>query len=196
MRQKATRTIQRTRKSKSASSASRPASPAPVKSTALAASEPSALTGLCRFAFRDGRTCRLPRWNKHRTLCIYHARSEQPLLAADQAARQLVSLSGEFKTASDINHVLGELFSLVAQNRIPRRNAVALAYIGQLLLQSLPSVRSEISNALGYRAWDATVYDALTDGASASDERDDADAADSDDQSGDESADESTKASA
>lgn len=125
---------------------------------------------LCQFPFSDGRTCRLPRWNKHRTLCIFHARSEHELLAADQAARRLASLSGEFKTASDINHVLGELFSLVAQNRIPRRDAVALAYIGQLLLQSLPSVRSEISNALGYRAWDATVRDVFADRASASDE--------------------------
>jgi len=103
----------------------------------------------------------MPRWNKHRTLCVFHARGEQQLLAADQAARQLVSLSGEFKTASDINHVLGKLFSLVAKNRIPPRDAVALAYIAQLLLQSLPHVRSEIKNVLGYRAWDATVQDAL-----------------------------------
>ena len=171
MRQKTTRTIRHTKDSASAPSASRPDSPAPVKSTALAAPQPSSLTDLCRFSFRDGRTCRLPRWNKHRTLCIYHARSEQPLLAADQAARQLVSLSGDFRTASDINHVLGKLFSLVAQNRIPRRNAVALAYIAQLLLQSLPEVRSEIRNTLGYRAWDATVHEALGDQSSASDDR-------------------------
>jgi hypothetical protein len=122
--------------------------------------------GLCQFPFADGRACRMPRWNKHRTLCVYHARGEQQLLAADQAARQLVSLSGEFKTASDINHVLGKLFSLVAKNRIPHRDAVALAYIAQLLLQSLPDVRAEIKHVLGYRAWDATVQDALTDGQS------------------------------
>jgi len=124
----------------------------------------------------------MPRWEKHPTLCIYHARSEQQLLAADQAARQLVSLSGDFRTASDINHVLGKLFSLVAQNRIPRRNAVALAYIGQLLLQSLPEVRNEIRNTLGYRAWNATVQGALGDQASASHEIDggSADGADAD----------------
>jgi hypothetical protein len=147
---------------------------------------------LCSFPFSDGRTCRMPRWNKHRTLCIYHARSEQQLLAADQAARQLVSLSGDFRTASDINHVLGKLFSLVAQNRIPRRDAVALAYIGQLLLQSLPEVRNEIRNTLGYRAWNATVHDALGDQASASHETDggSADGAD------DDSAGESSEASA
>ncbi len=125
---------------------------------------------LCQFPFSDGRTCRMPRWTKHRTLCIYHARSEQQLLAADQSARQLVSLSGDFRTASDINHVLGKLFTLVAQNRIPRRDAVSLAYIGQLLLQSLPHVRNEIKNTLGYRAWNATVHGALADQSSAPDQ--------------------------
>jgi len=143
---------------------------------------------LCQFPFSDGRTCRMPRWTKHRTLCVFHARSEQQLLAVDQAARRLVSLSGDFRTASDINHVLGQLFSLVAQNRIPRRDAVALAYIAQLLLQSLPEVRAEIKNTLGYRAWDATVHQALTVQPSSPSEP----AADS----GDDSADESTEASA
>jgi len=159
--------MQHSKDSASAPSASRPDSPAPSESTGLATPSPASLTDLCCFSFRDGRTCRLPRWKKHRTLCIYHARSEQQLLGADQAASQLISLSGDFRTASDINHVLGKLFTLVAKNRIPRRNAVALAYIGQLLLQTLPQVRAEIRNTLGYRAWDATVHDALAEHSSA-----------------------------
>jgi hypothetical protein len=125
---------------------------------------------LCQFPFSDGRTCRMPRWKKHGTLCVFHARGEHELLAADQAARRLVSLSGEFKTASDINHVLGQLFSLVAENRIPHRDASALTYIAQLLLHSLPHVRAEIKNTLGYKVWDATVQQALTAGTSGSDE--------------------------
>jgi hypothetical protein len=116
---------------------------------------------LCQFPFADGRTCRMPRSPRHRTLCVFHARAEHELLAADQAARRLVSLSGDFKTASDINRVLGQLFTLVAQNRIPHRDAVSLAYIGQLLLHSLPHVRNEIKNTLGLRVWDATVQHAL-----------------------------------
>ena len=35
-------------------------------------------------------------------------------------ARELGSLSGEFKTASDVNHVLGKLFALLAAGRLPR----------------------------------------------------------------------------
>jgi hypothetical protein len=99
---------------------------------------------LCQFPFSDGRTCRMPRSPSHLTLCLFHARAEHELLAADEAARRLVSISGEFKTASDVNRVLGQLFSLVAQNRIPHREAVSLAYIAQLLLQSLPHVRNDI----------------------------------------------------
>jgi hypothetical protein len=180
MSNKHDRTTQRTKNSESTSPASRK----------------SSRDNLCQFPFSDGRTCRMPRWTKHRTLCVFHARAEQQLLAVEQVGRQLVSLSGEFKTASDINHALGKLFSLVARNRIARRDAVALAYIGQLLLQSLPQVRTEIKTALGYRAWDATVQDALCDAEPESDEAQDSDDSDSSaDDSGDESSDEGDDAS-
>src|SRR3990172_8330538 len=55
MKHKATRTIQHTQDSGSASSASRSDLP-----TGLPAPEPPSLNELCRFSFRDGRTCRLP----------------------------------------------------------------------------------------------------------------------------------------
>jgi hypothetical protein len=123
---------------------------------------------LCRFAFADGRHCRMPRWKEHPAFCLTHAHQERQLLAdlggmagnkrslaanAARVTRELASLSGEFKTASDVNHVLGKLFSLLAQGRIPRRNAVALAYIGQLLIQTLPNVRREIKDTRGDHAW-------------------------------------------
>jgi hypothetical protein len=128
---------------------------------------PSSLTrgalrdDLCQFSFSDGRTCRMPRSPKHQNLCVFHARAEHELLAADEAAKRLVSRSGEFKTASDINRVLGRLFSLMAQNRIPRGEAVSLAYVAQLLLQSIPHVRDEILDSVGERTWRATVQRAL-----------------------------------
>ena len=120
--------------------------------------------GRCQFPFADGRFCRMPHARDHKSLCIFHARAERELLGSAEAARRLVSLSGDFKTTSDVNRVLGQLFSLVAQNLIPRRDADSLAYIAQLLLQTLPQVRSEINNALGYRVWDATVHHSLTAG--------------------------------
>ncbi len=115
----------------------------------------------CQFSFADGRHCRMPRWDKHRSLCLSHARQQEQLLSVDQVGQELVSLSGDFKTSTDINHVLGKLFSLLAKNRIPRRNAAALAYIAQLLLQTLPAVETEIKKGAGYDEWEATVRAAL-----------------------------------
>ena len=139
------------------------------KSTSLSAeiSHPDC----CQFSYADGRTCRMPRSKKHRSLCVFHARKEHELLGAEEVAGRMVSLSGEFKTATDINHALGELFRLVAENRIPHREAVSLAYIAQLLLQSQPQVRSEIRVTMGHDAWNATVHRALT--APATDDEDD-----------------------
>jgi hypothetical protein len=86
----------------------------------------------CQFSFTDGRRCRMPRWEAHPALCISHARAGSGLhlqpAQTPNLAGELAPLSGEFRTATDVNHALGGLFSLLAQNRIPRRNAVALGY--------------------------------------------------------------------
>jgi len=111
----------------------------------------------CQFFFADGRRCRSPRGEAHPTLCVSHARSEAKAAQAASLADELAPLSGSFNTASDVNHVLGNLFSLLAQNRIPRRNAVALGYLAQLLLQTLPAVREELTQCLGDEAWDETL---------------------------------------
>ena len=89
--------------------------------------------------------------------------------AADEIGEELASLSGEFKTASDVNHVLGKLFTLLAQNRISRRDAVSLAYIAQLMLHSLPSVRREIKDGLGHASWQETLSTVFSGGSGAAD---------------------------
>ena len=158
--------------------------PKPVATRAaksLPAQSLPAPTQQCQFAFADGRRCRMPRSETHRSLCISHARQEQQLLSVDCVGRELVSLSGDFKTSSDINHVLGKLFSLLANNRIPPRNAAALAYIAQLLLQTLPAVEIEIKNGAGDDEWEATVRAALGDPQQAGSDHDDDDQGDDDD---------------
>ncbi len=141
----------------------------------------------CQFAFADGRHCRMPRSETHRSLCLSHARQEQQFLSVDCVGQELASLSGDFKTSSDINHVLGKLFSLLANNRIPPRNAAALAYIAQLLLQTLPAVEIEIKNGAGDDEWEATVRAALGDPeAAGSDHDDDDEGDDNDDEDDDE----------
>ncbi len=54
---------------------------------------------------------------------------------------------------TDINFVLGKLFTALAQNRIPPRNAAILAYIGQLMLHSLRGVKKEYPFTYNYETW-------------------------------------------
>jgi hypothetical protein len=77
---------------------------------------------------------------------------------------ELASLSGDFKTVADIQHVVGKLFKFVAANRIPVRNARLLAYLAQLLLHGQGGVRQETRRAQNHQAWEQvlrTVYPAV-----------------------------------
>jgi hypothetical protein len=110
---------------------------------------------LCQFPFADGRKCRMLRYQDHPTLCLFHARQEEQLLASERLGAELsASLTGNFLTATDINFVLGKLFTALAQNRIPPRNAATLAYIGQLLLHSLRSVKEEYKFHYKFETWE------------------------------------------
>src|ERR1700692_2054292 len=104
-----------------------------------ASTEPSPAATLdperCQFYFSDGRRCRSQRWETHPALCISHAREQAPGTGSTWSLRRtktqsrpsatpdftvdLTPLSGEFRTATDVNRALGKLFSLLAQNRIP-----------------------------------------------------------------------------
>jgi hypothetical protein len=102
----------------------------------------------------------MPIAQNHPSLCVFHSRAEQQLLDPGQVPDRLVSLSGKFRTATDINHVLGQLFRLVAENRIPHREALSLAYIAQLMLQTLPLVHAEL-DSIDSEEWQMTVQEAL-----------------------------------
>jgi hypothetical protein len=100
-------------------------------------------TRLCQFSFADGRQCRMFRHQSHPTLCLVHARQEQQILAEEEIGEELKSISGQFRTTTDINHVIGKLFKLVAAGRIPARRAENLTYLAQLLLYSQKHIRYE-----------------------------------------------------
>ena len=116
-------------------------------------------TKLCQFTFVDGRQCRMFRHASHPALCLIHAREEQQILAEDEIGRELESISGEFRTTTDINHVIGKLFRLVANGRIPARRAENLTYLAQLLLYSQKDIRYEtnLANRAGDDPWQETV---------------------------------------
>ncbi len=117
---------------------------------------------LCQFQFADGRKCRMLRREGHATFCLFHARAERQILESQTLGAQIAkSPSGEYLTAADVNHVLGKLFAAIAEDRLPPRNAATLAFVGQLLLHSVPLVQDEIINARDDDDWRQLVRNVL-----------------------------------
>jgi hypothetical protein len=109
---------------------------------------------LCRFAFSDGRRCRMLRHKNHTALCLFHAHAERQLLESHRlGAEMAATFTGDFLTAADINHVMGKVFTALAQNRIPQRTAATLAYLGQVMLNSLPMAKKETTFVYSYETW-------------------------------------------
>ena len=69
-----------------------------------------------------------------------------PRLQSDRRVGRIVGVE-DFRSAASVNHILGKVFELTARDRIKPRKAALLAYVGQLLLNSLPAVRLELSYA-------------------------------------------------
>jgi hypothetical protein len=108
----------------------------------------------CKYVAASGRRCRTfasrdtSRTSGYSAFCLTHAQMEQQFLDAKSVAEDLIGPIDDFRTNTAINEVLGHLLKLVAQNRIPLRNANALSYICQLLLNSNEGVRHE-TNLVG-----------------------------------------------
>jgi len=106
------------------------------------------LDNRCQHTSADGRRCRMRRMNGDPALCPQHRRQ---LLRGDTdpgaVAAELLGSIEDFKTAAAVNLALGRLFVMLAGNRIPPRNAAVLAYIGQLLLNTVGVLQHEIACA-------------------------------------------------
>lgn len=128
------------------------------KSTSRKASEPNR----CAFETSDGRRCRLPRSATHASLCVFHSHEEQQLLESRKLGSEIAApLTGNFLTATDINHVLGKVFTAVAQNRLPVRTAHALAYLAQLMLMSVPAIKKEFDFYYKFEQWNSMLNKAV-----------------------------------
>jgi hypothetical protein len=80
------------------------------------------------------------------TLCAYHASKLKPgVPRPDPAvvAAELLNGIHEFVTADEVNLFLGNLIKQFAHKRIARRDAIALAYMSQLLLTSVRARQQE-----------------------------------------------------
>jgi hypothetical protein len=96
----------------------------------------------CQHVTTAGRRCRMLRAPGHPGLCAFHAQQDQEFINADEVVAELTSSSGDFMTPRELNSALGKLFKLVASQRIPPRQARALAYISQQIQNIVGPMRT------------------------------------------------------
>jgi hypothetical protein len=119
----------------------------------------------CTYITPTGRRCRMAimpgqsRSEDHTPYCTFHARQNHQILDSESVSQEILGPFDDFRSACAINRALGKLFVVTTQNRIPVRNSAVLAYIGQLLLQTLDPVRSEVIKAGGKHGLDAIARD-------------------------------------
>jgi len=132
-----------------------PAPTAPVDSTApapktgrgkspIASPQPPAAKPHCHHRVRNGAYCRLPVSDPKTGLCFRHASLRLQEVDSGDLSEELVCGIKEFDSAVDINHVLGELYKLLAANKISPRRGAVMAYTCSLLLRTLPAVDEEL----------------------------------------------------
>jgi hypothetical protein len=88
----------------------------------------------------------MPTTDSSASFCSQHARQEENHLQTpdpETLAAELLGEIGDFGTADAVNLFLGNLVKQLARKRIARLDAIALAYLCQLLLNSLTPLRQE-----------------------------------------------------
>jgi hypothetical protein len=117
-------------------------------------SSTKARLNLCSFTFSDGRRCRALRLSGHPQFCHFHARREAEARAADQLGRDSsYFFSGGYLSACDLSAALGRLFAEVASGHIKPRRATTLAYLAQVLVQTLHLAQNEYIAAFDTDSW-------------------------------------------
>ena len=108
----------------------------------------------CQYQTARGHRCRMLIDANHRpangaasaTLCAYHAgrlQTEAPAVDPEVLAAELLEDINGFTTADEVNLFLGNLVRQLVRKRIARRDALALAYISQLILTSQSAMARE-----------------------------------------------------
>ena len=80
----------------------------------------------------------------HESGSRHSERSEEP---AETIAAALLAGTENLSTSASVNLFLGNLLKQVAHNRVSRKNAIAMAYISQLLLNSISVMQREARDA-------------------------------------------------
>jgi len=79
------------------------------------------------------------------SVCAYHDRQARlaEVRANEEVADELLADVEDFTSAETVNLFLGNLVKQVVRKRVARRDAIALAYLSQLLLNSLSAIGRE-----------------------------------------------------
>ena len=115
---------------------------------------PTNSDGRCQNLRANGKRCSSLTYPGHSSLCHFHLSreirgiSDGELLAAD-----ILNSIGNFQSATAINLALGKIFVHQITGRLPRQDAIALCYNCQLLLQTLPALKDEISEGGYATSW-------------------------------------------
>lgn len=121
----------------------------------------------CRYVSASGRRCRAlaardtSRASGLSAFCLSHSQLEQQYVNTKPVAEELLAGMDNFRTAVGVNDLLGRLFVLQAQNRIPIRNAMALAYTARVILSSLDTVCDEVLRVKGRSGHNQLIHAAL-----------------------------------
>ena len=99
----------------------------------------------CQHRGTAGRCCRMPVSDPASGFCFRHAAEQKKQNDAADLSAALTGNSEEFRTVEGINQSLGELYKLLAQDRISPRRAAVLAYISNLLLRTVNVMNGEDS---------------------------------------------------
>jgi hypothetical protein len=110
----------------------------------------------CQYRNARGQRCHMLIDENHRpangarrpTLCAYHSdrlKAAVPVVDPEILAAELLGDIDSFTTADEVNLFLDNLVRQLARKRIARRDAIALAYISQLLLTTHTAMAREIA---------------------------------------------------
>src|SRR5580693_4685561 len=117
---------------------------------------------LCLFSYEDGRRCRTPRIASHPHFCFYHAQKESQSQATQKLADDLAYFfSGKYLTANDLNAALARLIPATIRGEIKPRLARTVAYMCQMLIQSLHLSQREYANAFGTEGWRQSIRNSV-----------------------------------
>jgi hypothetical protein len=102
----------------------------------------------CEYVTARGHRCRMLLARNHSSLCSHHARQARRRGQPDDEAlaAELLASVEDFTTAASVNLFLGNVVKQLARKRIQRLDAIAHAYLSQLLLNSLSVMEKEMLN--------------------------------------------------